>query len=255
MTTKKRKIALRIGIPLGILVIILLAVSLPYFFRVQSEISKMTPIDSKEVATNVYSIKANSYVNFYIVKNESSLIAFDSGQNPNNIKNEMAKLNLNLSNVEAVFLTHTDSDHVGGLKLFPFAKVYLAAEEEQMINGQTSKSFLVNNKISSPYSLLSDNQIIETSGLKVRCILTPGHTPGSMSYVVNDLYLFPGDTLSLKNNRVDLFNDFFNMNTNQERDSITKLSKLSGVQYIFTTHYGFSDNYQESFAKWNDNMQ
>ncbi|MCK7506903.1 MAG: hypothetical protein MZV70_24480 [Desulfobacterales bacterium] len=31
-----------------------------------------------------------------------------------------------------------------------------------------------------------------------------------MSYVINDAYLFVGDTMSLKNGKADLFNEFFN---------------------------------------------
>jgi len=120
-----------------------------------------------------------------------------------------------------------------------------------MIDGTTTRTFVFKNSLPRGYNLLADNQDIEGSGLKIHCILTPGYIPGSMCYVVNDMCLFTGDTLSLKNNKVALFNDYFNMDASAESDSITRISKLSGIKYIFTAHYGFSDNYQESFAEWN----
>ncbi len=253
MAVKTRRIALWGGISLSILVIILLSVSLLYLYRMRSEINKMAPLDSTEVVSGVYVIKANSYVNFYLVKTGSNLIAFDSGEDQNTVKNEMARLNLDPLKVAAVFLTHTDQDHVGALGLFSNAKVYISNEEEQMINGKTAKTLVFKNSLPTHYNLLVDNQDIDVSGLRVHCILTPGHTPGSMCYIVDDRYLFSGDTLSLKNNKVALFNDFFNMDTTRQRNSITRISRLPDVRYIFTTHYGYSDNYRESFAHWDGN--
>lgn len=253
MVTKTRRLLLCIGIPVGSVLVILLTLSLLYLNKMRAEINSFTPLDSQEVVEGVYLIKGNSYMNFYVVEGSNNIIAFDCGENKNTVTKELAKFNLNLSRVEAVFLTHTDSDHAGALGLFSNAKVYIADEEEQMINGKKAKTLIFKNKISTTYNTLHDKQDIEFAGLKVHCILTPGHTPGSMSYVVNDMYLFTGDTLSLKNGKVELFNDFFNMDTNQQKDSITDLAKLSGIKYIFTTHYGYSSNYQEAFAKWISN--
>ena len=214
----------------------------------------MEPIASQKLIDDVYIPKGASYVNFYIVKRGDSLIAFDSGEDARTIKNEMDKLNLDPLKVTAVFLSHTDGDHVGGLALFSKAKMYISSEEVQMVNGKTARFLLmIKNQIPAGYNVLQDNQDIEVSGLKVHSVLTPGHTPGSMSYVVNNTYLFTGDTLSLKNGMVNLFNAFFNMDTNQQKISITKIANITGIKYIFTTHYGYSANYQYSFTSWNGN--
>jgi glyoxylase-like metal-dependent hydrolase (beta-lactamase superfamily II) len=216
----------------------------------RTEFSGMAPIDSQELVSGVYSIKGVNYANFYIVEGDNNLIAFDCGGNKNTVSKELAILNLDPLKVEAIFFTHTDTDHVSALGLFPEASVYISAEEEQMIDGTTARTWIFKNKIPAGYKLLNDNQDIEIAGLKVHCILTPGHTPGAMSYVVNDTYLFTGDTLRLKDNKVGLFNDLFNMDTEREKVSIDKLARLPGVKYIFTAHYGYSDNYKESFADW-----
>ena len=250
MTVRGRKIALYLGVPLGILLVLVVSAALWYFLKMTSEIGKMSAIDSQEVVSGIYAIKDEGYINFYVVKSDSGLIAIDSGQYQNNVKNELTKLNLDPLKVAAVFLTHTDSDHNGALALFPNAQVYLSKEEEQMIKGRTPRGLIISNQLPAHYELLADNQIVEVADCRVRCILTPGHTPGSMSYVVNDRYLFTGDTLSLKNNKVSVFNEFFNMDTDKQKNSIAKLSKLPNVRYIFTAHYGHSANYQNSFVDW-----
>ena len=250
MTAKAKRLWLFIGIPVGILLIILLAIGFVFVNKMMTEMGGMAPVDSQELVSGVYSIRGNSYVNFYIVEGDNSLVAFDSGGNKNTVSKELARLNLDPRKVEAVFLTHTDQDHVGALGLFSNASIYISTEEEQMVDGTTSKTWIFKNKIPAGYKLLNDNQDIEVAGLKVHCILTPGHTLGSMSYIVNDTYLFTGDTLRLQNNKVALFNDLFNMDTEREKVSIDKLAKLPGIKYIFTAHNGYSDNYKESFADW-----
>lgn len=254
MKLRGRKLALYIGIPIAILLIVVLSVGLFYLYRQGREIDKFTSIDSQEIVDGIYSIKGNDYADLYVVKSGDSLIAIDGGEKQNRINSEMNKLNLDPSKVKAVFLTHTDSDHVAGVELFSTATVYISNEEEQMINGEIPRFIsIIENKLTVSYSLLVDNQDIEVAGIQVHCILTPGHTPGSMSYVINDKYLFTGDTLSLQNGKVLVFNEFFNMDTNKQKNSITKLSKLANVKYIFTAHYGYSDNYQLSFAQWSGN--
>lgn len=121
-----------------------------------------------------------------------------------------------------------------------------------MINGQTSRFLFLKNKLAYTYELLEDNQILDIAGLKVKGILTPGHTPGSMCYLVNDTWLFTGDSMSLVNGKVSEFNDLFNMDSETQRRSLRKLADLPAVKYIFTAHYGLTDDYQNAFGGWKD---
>lgn len=63
--------------------------------------------------------------------------------------------------------------------------------------------------------------------------MTPGHTPGSMCYLVNGRDLFTGDSLSLKAGRAGLFNEFFNMDSETQKKSLRKLKNTPGVQFIY----------------------
>ncbi|MCL4427727.1 MAG: MBL fold metallo-hydrolase [Deltaproteobacteria bacterium] len=42
---------------------------------------------------------------------------------------------------------------------------------------------------------LKDGEVVELGGIKILPIFTPGHSPGSMSFLINDRHLFSGDTL------------------------------------------------------------
>ena len=50
-------------------------------------------------------------------------------------------------------------------------------------------------KTNNRKTLLQDGQILDINGIKVECILCPGHTWGHMVYLIDDEYLFTGDTL------------------------------------------------------------
>jgi len=253
---KKTVKRILIGLSIGLL-ILLLVVSMFNIksetdkIKFKSETDKMTPLDTQEIVEGVYSIK-DSYVNLFLIKSGDKYIAIDAGNNLESVKQEMEKLNIDHQKVVAVFLTHSHADHVGALELFKNATIYISREEEQMINRQTSRFSIFKNKLNYDYELVEDNQIINISDLKIKGILTPGHTPGSMCYLINDKYLFTGDTMSLKSGNVDVFNDFFNMDTETQRKSLKKLTGFPEVKYIFTAHYGFTDNYKKAFNNWNE---
>ncbi|MCD4674870.1 MAG: hypothetical protein K8S18_02605, partial [Desulfobacula sp.] len=106
-------------------------------------------------------------------------------------------------------------DYAGSYGIFKNAQVYLSKEEEQMINGLTARvpGIYSNPKILNTYNLLSDSDEIAAGNINVRAISTPGHTPGSMCYLINGSILFTGDTLILKENKVFPFFSRFNLNT------------------------------------------
>lgn len=212
-----------------------------FMLKLKSEINKMSPLETKELIGNVTAIK-DTYVNMYLIKDKESYIAIDAGNKIDVIRENLKKLKIHPNKVSAVFLTHTDFDHVAALDLFQNATIYFSKEEEQMINGTTSRFFLVGNRINTKvYHLLENQQILSIENTQIQGILTPGHTPGSMCYLINNKYLFTGDALSLQNGKIAGFNKIFNMNTEEAVKSMEKLTNIHGVKNIFTAHYGYSD--------------
>jgi glyoxylase-like metal-dependent hydrolase (beta-lactamase superfamily II) len=130
--------------------------------------------------------------------------------------------------------------------------MYLPAAEEQMITGQTARlwGFIYNARIRRPYQLLNNLDEIDAGSIKVKAISTPGHTPGSMSYLVNQSILFSGDTFKLVDNRVCLLRRYINMDMVQQEKSIRKLAKLDDIQLACTAHWGCTNKFSEAMNSW-----
>jgi len=245
MTKKTRQLLLIVG-ALIVLLVVFVGIEV---LRLKHELDQMKPAETARIADRVSAIK-DSIVNLYLVKGATKYIAFDAGNGPEGVRKGLESLAINPADVIAVFLTHGDTDHTGGLPAFANADVYLPAEEEQMINGRTARFFFViRNELGRRHKPISDGQTVETDGLKVTAILTPGHTPGSTCYVVDGQYLFAGDSLSLKSGKAGVFSEMINMDSDVQRESLKKLAKLEGIRYVFTAHHGYTDSFERAFEE------
>jgi hydroxyacylglutathione hydrolase len=235
-------------------ILIILAFFITFIVRARSQQRQMTPVETSQITNDIYAIK-DGYVNMYLIKDGSEFIAIDAGQKKRVIKDEFQKLGIDPDQVRAVLLTHSDFDHVGAISLFKEAQVYLPREEEQVINGETGRFLFFGNKIDVKSYKIVDHDVVWIGSVKILPVLTPGHTPGSTCYVVNDKYLFTGDALSLKAGNIGLFPKFINKNARQARKSMNKLTGLENVQYIFTAHYGYTDDYKSAVSQWKEQNQ
>ncbi len=243
MQKGKKTFLIAIGLPVGILILLVAAIGLKF----KAEVSKMHPLETKEITSGVYAIK-DGIANMFLVQGKDGFIAIDAGDETKNIQAGMKNLNIDPQKVTAVFLTHSDRDHVAAVAIFKNAKIYLPRKEEQMINGTTARFYVSRNKIDFPYTTISGDEAINTADFKIQGIETPGHTPGAMCYLVDDKFLFTGDSLSLQSGKVGLFSKFINMDNETQMQSLKKLTRMQGIKYIFTAHHGFSDNYEKAFA-------
>jgi hydroxyacylglutathione hydrolase len=228
-----------IAIVFGVIIILLAA---GYFWlsnKIKQEREKLNA-HTTQVLPGIACV-LDQYVNLFLVKSATGYIAIDAGMNADTIKRELDNLKIKPEDIKYVFVTHTDRDHVGGIKLFSNATVYISDKEEQMINGTTNRAPLNHNSLAMPYKMLSDGDTLNADGVRIRGILTPGHTPGSMCFIVNDSMIVIGDAFSLDKGEVRPFNEFFTMDTKTHIESIKKLSKLEGIKHIYTAHYGFVD--------------
>ena len=193
----------------------------------------------------------------FLYKADDFLICFDTGFSVGSIKKEFDRIGFNPENVNYIFLTHSDSDHTGGLNLFKNAELYLSADEEQMIHKKTPRffGFSYNKSINRAYTTLKDEDVIKAGETKVTAIATPGHTPGSMSYLVNDSILVVGDALALRKGKVRPFarlplGSLLNMDLTTQQESIKKLAKLRNVSVMLTGHSGFTTDFEHAMSNY-----
>ena len=218
------------------------------FLKMKSELSGFAPLETGVITDDIYVVKDN-FANLFIIKDNAQYVVIDCATSQAIVAEQLKKLGINPNEASAVFLTHTDGDHVGALGLFGKAKLYMSKEEEQMINGKKSKFLWFGNSISrTDYTLLADRQTVRIGNLTIEGILAPGHTSGMMAYLVNDKYLFTGDILSLKEGKIAPIPSFFNMDTPQAIASMEIIRHIPTAQYIFTAHWGYTNDYKTAIT-------
>ncbi len=249
MNKKKKKILRRILIAVAIIVILPGLFFGGFYLKFSHELKGIKVIETREITKDIFAVK-DDYVNMFLVKDSNQYIAIDAGNDVDAISKELNKLNINPENVSIVLLTHSDPDHTAALKLFKNAKVYMAEEEVHMLNGDKHKFLWFKNDIGTEYTALKDSQVFIAGKTKIAGILTPGHSSGSMCYLINDKYLFTGDATGLKDGNISKPNEFFSMDITTATASISKLTKLPDAEFIFTAHYGFTSDYKKAVKDW-----
>lgn len=209
------------------------------------------PMPTGQIAEHVYAIQDGD-VNAFIYTDGSHAFAVDAGYTGDTLREELARLSIPPGSVTHVFLTHGDVDHAGGLDAFAGAQIYLGQGEEQMTDGTTPRLFGVYHspRIARPTTALADGQVVTVGPITVQAIATPGHTPGSISYLVNGGVLFTGDTLALQDGLVRSFYRLINKDTARQRESIRKLARLEAVTLLCTAHTGCTRNFALAMKRW-----
>jgi hydroxyacylglutathione hydrolase len=222
---------------------------LPRFWRLYS--TMWYPVDTGQVAERVYAVRVRD-VNAFIYTDEEDTVAIDATYAAAPLLEELRSLRIAPQSVTHVFLTHADLDHAGGLDAFPNAEVYLSTDEEQMIDGTTARFLGLYHcpVLSRQYHLLEAGEIVTVGAIEVQAISTPGHTPGSMSYLLNGRALFTGDTLILRNRQARAFYRLFNNDTALQKQSIRKLGSAQGIDLLCTAHTGCTRDYSRAMRSW-----
>jgi glyoxylase-like metal-dependent hydrolase (beta-lactamase superfamily II) len=142
---------------------------------------------------------------FFYTKNGVTIM-FDAGYNYERLKEKMGWLNIDPASIQQIFITHQDTDHVGALErdsevLFKDATVYIGEIENRYLTGEARRKVIYGLyklplvKMDNRKVLLKDGEIVDIGDIKIECILCPGHTWGHMVYLVDDEYLFTGDSI------------------------------------------------------------
>ena len=160
-------------------------------------------MDVKLLSSGRYIMSSNCYG----ALSDKGAVVVDCGKCNDSI---VGFLNENADKSRIILLTHAHFDHISGAKeLREKTGVPIAIgriEAENMCDPGYNLSGRLRNPISEfkPDYELYDEQVITVGDLKIKVYETPGHTKGSVVYLVGD-NLFSGDTLFFESiGRTDL---------------------------------------------------
>ena len=137
-------------------------------------------------------LQVNSY---FLTQDDKNAIVIDCGDNLSQLLNESNRLGLKIN---AVLLTHAHFDHSGSAKALQEmgVKIYISDIDAPKLCNDDNLSTHFGIKFNSlvPDHIFTNGQALEICGITLKVLLTPGHTNGSVCFVV-DHYIFSGDTL------------------------------------------------------------
>lgn len=174
---------------------------------------------------------------YFLVNNDGQAVVIDSGENYKKVKTVEELYNIK---IVAVLLTHAHFDHCGNAKKLQDdgAQIYISKlDAPKLLNDDNLGSdFGRNFDYLTTDKTFEDGDVLQVCGFNIKVISTPGHTDGSVCFLVENL-LFTGDTLFLGSvGRTD----FKSGNRNDLVQSIKKLFALQGDYAVYPGHDEFT---------------
>jgi len=142
--------------------------------------------------------------NCYIISNkQKECILFDPGEESSKI---IKVIRTNQLKPIAIFLTHAHFDHIGAvddLRAQFNIPLYIHEKEVSWLgdpgkNGSGRYAELPNYVVQNPQEehIIRKEQSFDLAGFRFKAVFTPGHSPGSISYIFeDDGFAIVGDTL------------------------------------------------------------
>ena len=198
---------------------------------------------------------------FFYTKNGVTVM-IDAGYNYGRLKEKMGWLDIDPASIEHILITHQDTDHVGALErdsdlLFRDATVYIGETENRYLTGEVRRKVLYGAyklplvKTDNRKVFLKDGEVFRIGDIKIECIQVPGHTWGHMVYLIDDAYLFTGDTIWFG---ADGGYSFIGTLAEDNRLAVRSLEALEknlrarkGPIKIITGHTGWTDDMDFAF--------
>ena len=201
--------------------------------------------------------------NIYFYSKDGHTIMIDAGYNYDRLAEKMQWLGINSKDIKEILVTHQDTDHVGAIEqgsdeLFRDATIYIGNIENEYLEGRKHRKvfwglttlpqvIIDNSKI-----LIEDGQIFYIGNIKIEAFLVPGHTWGHLVYLVDDCYLFTGDTLWLGADGGYAFLNTLAEDRKLQCQSLQRLKEIlvkRNLQLkIITGHTGWTDDFDFAFV-------
>ena len=220
------------------------------------------PLNTGWIDENVACVR-EWVANIFFYRRGETTIMIDAGYNYDRLAEKMGWLEIDAKSIRHILITHQDTDHVGaveadGLGLFKKAKLYIGEIENRYLTGEVRRRVMhrlyklpqvtINNK----KQLLKDGETFKIGDIKIHAFLVPGHTWGHMVYLIDDKYLFTGDTIWFGSDGGYSFISALAESNKLAVRSLgileQKMKKMCVKPLFITGHTGFTDNFEFAFA-------
>ena len=224
------------------------------------------PLNTGRIDENVACVR-EWVANIFFYCKGNTTIMIDAGYNYDRLEEKMNRLGIEPKSIRHILITHQDTDHVGAVEidspgLFKKAKLYIGEIENRYLTGEVRRKVIYHLyklpqvTIKNEKVLLSDGEIIDIDGIKIECFLVPGHTWGHMVYLIDDKYLFTGDTIWFGADGGYSFISALAEDNNLAVKSLATLEKKLRERNLhpmfITGHTGWTDNIDFAFAHKNE---
>ena len=218
------------------------------------------PLNTGSIDSHVKCVREYIANIFFYTKNNTTIM-IDAGYNYPRLKEKMSWLGLDPKDIKHILITHQDTDHVGAAEsdsdgLFKDALLYISEAENRYLTGEKRRKViyglytLPQVTIPNQKRLFKDGEVFYIDDIKIECFLTPGHTSGHTNYLIDDKYLFTGDSLWLgADGGYSFINTLAEDNDLSKRSLLSLKNKLRGRSLIVITgHTGWTDDFDFAFA-------
>ncbi|MDO5423270.1 MAG: MBL fold metallo-hydrolase [Eubacteriales bacterium] len=201
--------------------------------------------------------------NIFFYRKGDTTLMIDAGYNYDRLEEKMGWLGIAPAEIQHIFITHQDTDHVGAVEadgpgLFRNAKLYIGEIENRYLTGEVRRKVIYHLyklpqvTIPNEKELLQDEQVFYINDIKIECFLVPGHTWGHMVYLLDGKYLFTGDTIWFG---ADGGYSFISGLAEDNKLAVRSLAALEEklnarrLRPMFLTgHTGWTENFEFAFA-------
>ena len=178
---------------------------------------------------------------FIVEAPEKTAIVIDPGAEAEVIMAELESRGLAL---QKILLTHGHFDHIGAaaaLKEKYGAQVYISAVDEELLDDKVkSVAYIMPEIPFHPVEAdvrIKEGDVISQGSMKISVMETPGHTAGSVCFIIDDC-IFTGDTLF---HGTIGRTDHFSGDTPTEIQSVKRLAALDKNYRLYCGHGSDTD--------------
>lgn len=186
----------------------------------------------KKILPNVYGFfSGDEGSNSFLLKGEKHIALVDSSSffNKKPLLSGLSRLAISSGDRLLILHTHGHADHLGCDEFFPNAKIAMHKDDAKLVNKKDGNfaciNFFPGTTLPKISMQLKHGQKIGLGGLSLKVIHTPGHTAGSVCFLLEgENLLFSGDCVFANGfGRTDLPTG----NAKKMLESLKKLQKTS----------------------------